>query len=110
MGCFISTKKEAEKVIHWARLVAKNDPNTITTLTIPDSKWYQNHTPYIGPFLDTHVIAHIPTDTLIYEELTIPLELNTPRVQPSTIHILGVQHSNNNVGNIEQINALHTIF
>ena len=110
MGCFISTEKEAEKAIHWARLVAKNDPNTITILTIPDSKWYQNHTPYIGPFPYTHVIAHILVDTLIYEESTIPLELNEPRVQPSTIHILRVHHSNNNVGNIEQINALHKFF
>ena len=49
-------------------------------------------------------------DTIIYEEPTIPLELNKPRVEPSTIHILCVHHNNNNVGNIEQINALHTIF
>ena len=69
-------EKEAEKAIHEARLVAKNDPNTITILTIPDNKWYQNHTPYIGPFPDTHVITYIPADTGIYEESTIPLELN----------------------------------
>ena len=83
----------------------------MTILTIPDSKWYQNHTLYIRPFPDTHVIAHIPADTIIYEEPTIPLELHKPRVlEPSTIHILCVHHINNNVGNIEQINALNTIF
>ena len=75
-------EKEAEKAIHWARLAAKNDPNTITI--IPDSKWYQNHTPYIGPFPNTHIIAHIPVDTIIYEEPTIPLELNKPGFR--TIH------------------------
>ena len=31
-------EKEAETAIHWARLAAKNDPNTITILTIPDNK------------------------------------------------------------------------
>ena len=56
------------------------------------------------------MIAHIPSDMITYEESTIPLELNKPRVEPSTIRILCVHHSNNNVGNIEQINALNTIF
>ena len=31
-------EEEAEKAIHWARPAAKNDPNTMTILTIPDSK------------------------------------------------------------------------
>ena len=60
-------EKEVETAIHWARLAAKNDPNTITILTIPDNKWYHNHTPYIGPFPYTHVIAYIPADTITYE-------------------------------------------
>ena len=84
--------------------------NTVTILTIPNSKWYQNHTPYIGPFPNTHVIVHIPANTIIYEEPTIPLELNKPQVEPSTIHILCVHHNNNNIGKIKQINALNTIF
>ena len=103
-------EKEAKTAIHWARLAAKNDPDTVTILTIPDNKWYQNHTPHIGPFRDTHVITHIPADTITYEEPTIPIEMNKPRVEPSTIHILYVHQSNNNIGNIELINTLTTIF
>ena len=103
-------KEEAEKAIHWARLAAKNDPNIVTILTIPNNKWYQNHTPYIGPFPNTHVIAHIPADAITYEEPTISLELDKPWVEPSTIRILCVHHTNKNVGNIEQINAFNTIF
>ena len=102
-------EKEAETAIHWVRLTTKNDPNTITILTIPDNKWYQNHTPHIGPFQDTHVIAHIPADTITYEEPTIPIEMNKPRVKSASIHILCVHHNNNNIGNIEQINTLTTI-
>ena len=103
-------EKEAETAIHWARLAAKNDPNTITILTIPNNKWYQNHTPHIGPFRDTYVITHIPANTITYEEPTIPIEMNKPQVEPSIIHILCVHQSNNNIGNIEQINTLTTIF
>ena len=103
-------EKEAETAIHWARLVEKNDPNTITIITIPDNKWYQNHTPHIGPFQDTHVIAHIPADILTYEEPTIPIEMNKPQIEPLTIHILCVHHSNNNIGNIKLIDTLTTIF
>ena len=103
-------EKEAETAIHWARLAAKNDPNTITILTIPNKKWYQNHTPHIGPFQDTHVIAHIPTDIITYEEPTIPIEMNKPRVEPSSIHILCVHHNNNNIRKTKQINTLTTIF
>ena len=102
-------EKEAETAIHWARLAAKNDPNIITILTIPDNKWYQNHSPHTGPFLDTHVIAHILANTITYEEPTIPIEINKPRVEPSSMHILCVHHSNNSIGNIEQINTLTTI-
>ena len=36
--------------------------------------------------------------------------MNKPQVEPSTIHILCVHHSNNNIGNIELINTLTTIF
>ena len=99
-------EKEAEITIHWARLAAKNDPNTITILTIPNNKWY----PHIRPFRDTHVIAHIPADTIIYEEPTILIEMNKPRVEPSTIQILCAHHGNNNIGNIKQINTLTIIF
>ena len=66
--------------------------------------------PHIGPFQDTHVIAHIPAYTITYEEPTIPIEMNKPRVEPSSIHILCVHHNNNNIGNTEQTNALTTIF
>ena len=103
-------EKKAEIAIHWTRLAAKNDPNTITILTILDNKWYQNHTPHIGPFQDTHVIAQIPADTITYKEPTIPIEMNKPRMESSTIHILCVHHSNNNIGNIKQINTLTTTF
>ena len=36
--------------------------------------------------------------------------MNKPRVEPSTIHILCVHHSNNNIGNIKKINTLTAIF
>ena len=49
-------EKEAKTVIHWAKLAAKNDPNTITILTIPNNKWYQNHTPPQDLF-ETHMYS-----------------------------------------------------
>ena len=36
--------------------------------------------------------------------------MNIPRVEPSSIYILCVHYSNNNIGNTEQINTLTTIF
>ena len=36
--------------------------------------------------------------------------MNKPRVEPSSIYILSVHHSNNNIGNTEQINTLSIIF
>ena len=36
--------------------------------------------------------------------------MNKPRVEPSTIHILCVLHSNNNIGNIEHICTLNIVF
>ena len=100
---------EAQTTIHWARLAAKHDPNTITILTIPYINWYQNPTPYIGPFPDTHVITHIPAYTTKYEEPTKPPELNEPRIEPLAIRILCVHHQNNNIGTIEQMDTIKNI-
>ena len=103
-------KQDAQTTIHWARLAAKNDPHTITIITIPYNNWYQNFTPHTSPLLDTHVIAYIPADTLTYKEPNIALELNKPRIEPSAIHILCIHHLNNNVGTIKQKNTLTAIF
>lgn len=81
---------EAQTTIHWARLAARHDPNITTILTIPYINWYQNSTPHIGPFPDTH--THIPANTTKYEEPTKPLELNEPCLEPLTIRILCAHH------------------
>jgi hypothetical protein len=64
-----------QQAIHWARIAAKNDPNTITILIAKDIDWYHNFNPYTGPFLDTHIIAHFAADTITYEEPTMDVKL-----------------------------------
>jgi hypothetical protein len=65
-------KENIQKAIHWARLAAKENQDTITILTILDEEWTTNDTPYKTIFDDTHVIIHFPPDTIIYSEPTIP--------------------------------------
>lgn len=89
-------------------LAAKNDHATITLLTIPDINWYQNFTPHIGPFPDTHVIAHFSADTITYKEPTIPLDLYTPYIEPLAIHILCIHHQTFTIGTPNQLTALAT--
>ena len=90
--------------------MAKNDPNTVTIIISLDTNWYQNFNPYIGPFPDTHIIAHFAANTVTYVELTIPLDLNTKRKELFTLQIFCIHHQNNNIGNQEQMNQLtHTI-
>ena len=96
------------QAIHWARLAAKNDPNTITILVIPDNNWYQNFAPYNGPFPDTHVMTHFAADTITYEEPINPQSNKTPRIEPLAIRILCVHHQNQNFGTPNQINTLKT--
>src|SRR5665213_608406 len=98
---------DLQQAIHWARMAAQKDPHTITILISPDTNWYQNSNPHIGPFPDTHVIAHFAADTIMYEEPTIPPELNTTRKEPSTIQILCVHHQNNNIGTAEQMKLIN---
>ena len=73
------------------------------------SCWYHNFNPYTGPFPDTHIITHFAADTIIYEEPTIPPELNTTRKELSTLRILCIHHQNNHIGTYEQINQLADI-
>ena len=90
-------------------MTAKNDPYTITILISPDIDWYINFNPYIGPFQDTHVIAHFAANTITYEEPTIPPELNIKRKEPSTIQKFCIHHQNNNIGTYEQMKQLKDI-
>jgi hypothetical protein len=100
---------DLQQAIHWACITAKFDPNTITILISKDTIWYHNFNPYTGPFLDTHIITHFATDTIIYEEPTIPPELNTTRKELSTLRILCIHHQNNHIGTYEQMNELTDI-
>jgi hypothetical protein len=109
IGCAHPYNEEMiQQAIHWARLAAKNDPNTITLLVIPDINWYQNYTPHTGPFPDTHVLAHFTADTIIYDEPTIPQNINKPRTEPLAIHILCIHHQNHTIGTPNQINTIKT--
>ena len=98
---------DLQQAIHWVRLAAQTDPHTITILVSPDTDWYQNSTPHQGPFQDTHVIAHFAADTIIYEEPTIPSELNLTRREPSTIQIFCIHHQDNNIATSEQMKLIH---
>jgi hypothetical protein len=63
--------ENTHKAIHWARLAAQENQNTITILAIPDEEWTTNDTPYKTKFDDTHVNIHFPPDTITYKEPTI---------------------------------------
>ena len=97
---------DLQHAIHWARLAAKKDPSTITTLISPDTNSYQNFNPHSDPFPGTHIIAHFVDYTITYEEPTIPPELNIPRKELSTLQLLCTHHQNNNIGTYEQLNKL----
>jgi hypothetical protein len=99
----------AQQAIHWARLVAKNDSNTITFLVIPDINWYQNYSPHTGPFPDTHVLAHFTADTITYDEPTNPQATNKPQIEPLAIHIYCIHHQTQNIGTTNQINTIKII-
>jgi hypothetical protein len=92
------------KAIHWARLAAQENQNTITILTIPDEEWTTNDTPYKTKFDDTHVSIHFLPGTITYKEPTIPPEINKePRKETLPIRILCIHHQNTeiNIANLE---------
>ena len=97
-----------QQAIHWAKLAAKTDPNTVTLIVTPDVNWYQNYSPYTGPFPDTHVLAHFAADTITYNVPTQPQNHNKPHIEPLAIHILCIHHQNNNFGTPNQIDTLKT--
>jgi hypothetical protein len=88
-------KENLQKAIHWARLAAQENQDTITILTILDEEWTTNDTPYKPKFGDTHVSIHFAPYTITYIEPTIPLELNKePSIETLAIRILCIHHKN----------------
>jgi hypothetical protein len=109
-----NTPIDFQKALHWARLAAQHDPLALTILITPNLQWYQNSTPLLGPFLDTHNIIHFEVDTITYKEPTIPIELNQqPRKEPSMLHVYCIHHQDAvlfNTNNIQQLlSILHTL-
>jgi hypothetical protein len=91
-------KENIQKAIHWTRLAAKENQDTMTILTIPDEEWTTNDTPYKTMLNDTHVIIHFPPDTILYTEPTIPPELNKdPRIETLAVCILCIHHKNTTI-------------
>ena len=87
------TETDAQQALHWARLAAQNDPESITILITTDPNWYHNPHPHEGPFSDSHVITHFKAYTITYDEPTMPPELRIePRTESQDIHILCIHH------------------
>jgi len=79
--CTPHNEEETHQAIHWARLAANNDPNhNITIIITPDTNWYHNSNPHLGPFPDSHIIVLFEADSMTYKEPTIPPEIQTPRL------------------------------
>ena len=88
----------AQQAIHWTWLAAKNNPNTLIILVIPDINLYQNYSPHNGPFPDTHTIAHFAADTITYDEPTNSQAHRKPRIEPLAIHIFCTHYQTHNIG------------
>jgi hypothetical protein len=99
----------AQQAIHWARLAAKNNPDALTILVIPDINWYQNYSPHSGPFPDTHTIAHFAADTITYDEPINPQVPIKPRIEPLAIHIFCTHHQIHNIGTTNQLETIKSI-
>jgi hypothetical protein len=99
-------EQERQQAIHWARLAAHtnpNNPNNVTILIHNDKKWYQNQTPLLNPFPDTHLIAHFPPYTIIYNEPTIPpFRIKEPRVEVNTLNIFCIHNKQTPISYPEQ--------
>jgi hypothetical protein len=96
--CPLHNTENTHKAIHWARLAAQENQNTITILAIPDEEWTTNDTPHKTKFDDTHVSIHFPLDAITYKEPTIPPELNKePRKETLPIRILCIHHQTTNI-------------
>ena len=53
------------EAIHWARMAAKEDPNTITILIINHNDWTTQQIP-LSTQADIHILTTIPPHTLHY--------------------------------------------
>jgi hypothetical protein len=52
------------EVLHWARMAAKEDAQTITILIINHKDWTPQQLPVTNP--DIHILATIPSHTIQY--------------------------------------------
>jgi hypothetical protein len=72
-------------------LVAQENKENITIIILLVINWYKNQTPHASLYPDTHVLAYLQPDTLIYE---IPLKPNEQSMEPLAAYILYIHHKN----------------
>ena len=101
-------EEATQQTIQWARLVAIEDPNTITIVVIPNTNWYRN-------FLAIH--RTIPIYTRHYPLRCIynhvrrtnnPQVTHKPKTKPLAIQILCIHHQTRKIGTLHQINNIKT--
>ena len=104
------TKNDTQQAFHWARLAAKNNPDTMTILITTDLNWYHNLHPHESPFLDSHIITHFKADTITYDEPTIPPELQIElQIESRDICVLCIHHKTSPVGPRRYARRMDTI-
>jgi hypothetical protein len=83
-----------------ARLTAKANPLFYTIFISTDPNWHQQNNPYFTKFNDTHVITHIPPNTLQYHVPPIPPYDKQPHIEKLAIQILCIHHKTTTIGDI----------
>ena len=76
---------------------------------MPNKNWYQDPSPYTGPFPDTHAISHFTADTITYVEPTIFQGKQELKTEPLAIQIFCIHHCNHNICTLQEMNTIKLI-
>jgi hypothetical protein len=95
-----------QQAIHMAHLAAKKDPQSYTILVNSDPNWHQHTNPHYQIYLDTHVIAYIPLNTLQYHESINPPHVTNNYIDTQAIQVLCIHHQTTPIGNTTSLEQL----
>jgi ribonuclease HI len=103
------TDIDMQKAIHWTRLSAQADPDSLTIIIVANKNWYHTNTAPHTTFPDVHTLIYFQADTITYKEPTIPTALNHSRIEPSILYIYCIHHQNNPIRPSLQLQNLNPI-
>ena len=105
----LTTSILLQQAIHWEGLATTSNLQNTTISMYLKSNWHQNND-FLKPlFLDTHIIAHYPSNSISFYKPMAPPKIKIIHIEENALLILCIHHHNTSIEITQSLQQLINI-